>query len=252
MKNNVFCIVKKYLIPLLFWLLIWELIALLVDHAYFFPHIGDTLLALKNLIFSLSTYKTVFLTLLRISAGIVLGVSLSVVFVILSHKFEIAKSILTPFISVIKITPIAIFYSLLYIKLGRFLPELVAMLMVIPIIWQNLMNAYDSIDTNLSELCEVFEFSRFKRFKLLVFPALFKYFIPALITAVGIAFKAEISMEILLYSIGSIGEAIFDAKQASETSTVFAWAIIVVVLGVITEIISKIFLRRCNNELENK
>ena len=250
MKNDIFRIVKKYLIPLVFWLLIWELFALLVDHSYFFPRAFDVFTALVKLIFTLSTYKTILVTLLRVLVGIIVGVTLGVLFAVSSHKSELARSIISPVVSVMKITPIAIFYSLLYIKLGKVLPELVATLMVIPIIWQNVMNAYDSIDPGLSEVCDVFEFSRFKRFKILVFPALFKYFMPALITAVGIAFKAEISMEILLYSVDSIGEAIFNAKEASETASAFAWAIIIVILGIITEKISKILLRRYENELD--
>lgn len=251
MKNKLIFITKKYVIPILFWLSVWELIAVLVDHPYFFPHIKDTAIAFKNLIFSLSTYKAIFITFVRIAVGIILGVTLGILFAFLSHKFDFANSILSPAISVMKITPIAILYSLLYIKLGNVLPELVAVLMVIPIIWQNLMNGYNSVDKNLSEVCDIYEFSNFKRFKTLTFPALFKYFIPALITAVGIAFKAEISMEILLYSVDCIGGAIFDAKQISETDTVFAWAVIIVILGIITEKLSKFLLRRYNNELDN-
>lgn len=250
MKNNVIRITKNYVIPILFWLSVWEIVAILVDHPYFFPHLKDTAVALKDLVCSLSTYSAILVTVLRIAVGILFGVILGILFAFLSHEFDIAKAILSPAISVMKITPIAIFYSLLYIKLGRFLPELVAVLMVIPIIWQNLINGYNSIDKNLSEVCDVYEFSKFKRFKILTFPALFKYFVPALITAVGIAFKAEISMEILLYTVDSIGGAIFDAKQISETATVFAWAVIIVVLGIITEKLSKFLLRRYNNELD--
>ena len=67
----------------------------------------------------------------------------------------------------------------------------------------------------------------------------------------GIAFKAEISMEILLFSIDSIGGAIFDAKQVSDTATVFAWAIIIVLLGILTEKLSKALLWRYENGLNN-
>ncbi len=250
MKNKVLFATKKYIIPLIFWLSVWEIIALIVDHPYFFPPLKNTAVALKNLIISLSTYRAISVTLLRILAGVFIGVVLGILFAVLSHKSDAVRAVLSPFISVMKITPIAIFYSLLYIKLGRVLPELVATLMVIPIIWQNLMNAYGSIDKNLSEVCDVYEFSRLKRFKILTFPALFRYFIPAVITALGIAFKAEISMEILMFSIDSIGGAIFDAKQVSDTATVFAWAVIIILLGILTEKLSKILLRRFENELD--
>jgi len=249
MKNKIINLTKKYLIPILFWLSVWELIATLVDHPYFFPHLKDTLIAFKNLVLSFSTYKIIFITFMRIAAGILFGVIIGIAFAVLSHKFDIARSILSPLVSVMKITPIAIFYSFLYIKMGRVLPEFVAILMVIPIIWQNLMNGYNSIDKNLSEVCDAYEVSYFKRFRILTFPALFKYFIPALITSVGIAFKAEISMEILLSAGESIGKAIFDAKYVSDTASAFAWAIIIGILGVMTEKLSKFLLRRYENGL---
>ena len=148
MKNNVVHIAKKYVIPIIFWLSVWELIAIAVDHSYFFPHLTDVLFALKDLILSLSTYRAIFITFLRIVTGILFGVLLGVLFAFLSHKFDVAKAVLSPAVSVMKITPIAILYSLLYIKLGKILPELVAVLMVIPIIWQNLINGYNSIDKN--------------------------------------------------------------------------------------------------------
>ena len=249
MKNKIFSAIKHYLIPIVF--SVWELIALWVDHSYFFPPLLKTLSALKNLLISVSTYSAIFVTVLRIITGVLIGTALGTLLAVVSHKFDAVRAVLSPLVSVMKITPIAIFYSLLYIKLGRVLPELVAVLMVIPIIWQNLINGYNSIDKSLSELCDVYEFSHFKRFRYLTFPALFRYFIPALITAVGIAFKAEISMEILLFSIDSIGGAIFDAKQVSDTATVFAWAIIIVLLGILTEKLSKALLWRYENGLNN-
>ena len=78
MKNDIFRIVKKYLIPIVFWLLIWELLALWVDHYYFFPHALDVFTALVKLVFNLSTYKTILVTLLRVLAGIIVGVILGV------------------------------------------------------------------------------------------------------------------------------------------------------------------------------
>ena len=136
MKNRIIFVLKRYLIPIAFWLSVWELIALLVDHSYFFPPLSKTLSALKNLLIKTSTYGAIFVTFLRIVTGILIGTALGTVFAVIAHKFDTVRSVLTPAISVMKITPIAIFYSLLYIKMGRVLPEFVAVLMVIPIIWQ--------------------------------------------------------------------------------------------------------------------
>ena len=117
-----------------------------------------------------------------------------------------------------------------------------------PIIWQNLLDGYSAIDKNLIELADVYEFSYSKRLKLLVFPTLKKYLIPALITASGLAWKAGIAAEIIAYTKNSIGQGINDAKYNMETATVFAWTLVVIVLSIALEKTTKYFLRRVKDE----
>ena len=115
--------------------------------------------------------------------------------------------------------------------------------MVLPIIWQNVLDGYKSIDPQLKEVSVIYKFGKFKTFKLLTFPAIKKYLVPAIITSCGLCWKAEIAAEIIAYTDKSIGQSIRDA-QIDDRPTVFAWTIIIITLSIVLEFATKKLLRR--------
>jgi NitT/TauT family transport system permease protein len=116
--------------------------------------------------------------------------------------------------------------------------------MVMPIIWQNLCDGFSAIDKNLSEVCDVFEFSRKKRIKLLVLPTLQKYFTPAFLTSIGLAWKSGIAAEIISYTKNSIGKNILDSKNVFDGDVMLAWTLTVVLLSLVLEYSVKALIRR--------
>lgn len=235
----------KIILPIVFWLLVWQTLALIIGKETLLPGVPKTFLALLDILTSKNFFKVVLFTFLRILGGLALGISVGIVLAFLSHKFVIINDILTPFITVIKSTPVATFVIILWILLSAdALVIFVAFLMVMPIIWQNLMDGYNSIDKDLSEVCDVFEFSFIKRMKVLIFPALMRYLIPGIITASGLAWKAAIAAEIIAYTKNSIGQEINDAKYFYETPTVFAWTVIVIALSICLEKLTKYLFGR--------
>lgn len=224
------------LIAIVFWISVWQIGAFFVGDKYFLPDIPTTFSALLTILKKASFYTAVLATLTRVVLGLLLGTILGIILAVLSHKSSVITAIVSPLILVIKSTPVASFIILLWIALhGTFLPVFVAILMVMPIIWQNTLDAYGSISKNLTEVCYVFEMSGRKRAKLLVFPALIKYLIPAFITSCGLAWKSEIAAEIIAYTTRSIGQHISDAKYDFDTPAVFALTIVVILMSIALE-----------------
>ena len=235
----------KIILPLAFWLLLWQIISLVVDRSFLIPSVTETFLALIDVIASKSFFKVVLFSLARILAGLLLGTLAGILLSFLSYKFEAVYLLISPLVSVIKSTPVATFIVILWIMLSaNALTIVIAFLMVMPIIWQNLMDGYRSIDKDLSEVCDVFEFSFLKRMRILIFPALMRYLIPGIITATGLAWKAEIAAEIIAYTKNSIGQQINDAKYFYETPTVFAWTFVIIVMSISLEKLAKYLLGR--------
>lgn len=239
----------KNLLSLLFWCALWQIGAMIINKEYLLPDIPATFKALLEIVKDASLYKSVIFSCLRVIAGLALGSAFGILLAILCNKFSIIHTLFSPIITIIKSTPVASFIVLLWVLMsGDALTVFIGFLMVMPIIWQNLLDGYSAIDKNLIELADVYEFSYSKRLKLLVFPTLKKYLIPALITASGLAWKAGIAAEIIAYTKNSIGQGINDAKYNMETATVFAWTLVVIVLSIALEKTTKYFLRRVKDE----
>ena len=242
-KNSVFNLIKL-IVGIVFCLTLWELLAVKIDNSYFMPRIAETFSALAVLIKTAGFWKYVLISLLRVALGLTAGIIFGVVLATVCHVIPVSKSLITPLITIMKATPVATIILILWFTLSNAeLAVFVVFLMVTPVIWQNVYDGYKSISKEMREVCEIFEISRFKRLRILVFPAIIKYLVPAVITSVGLAWKAEIAAEIMTYS--NIGQSIDDFKTLHlDTPSVFAWAVVIVVLSLILESVIKTLLRR--------
>ena len=234
---------------LLFWLCAWELLSLLINNSFLLPGIKSTAKELALILCDTSSYSVMLLTLLRVTLGLVIGIILGLGLGIAAHASPIVRSLTSPMITVIRSTPVASFIVVLWVIFsGDLLSVFIAFLMIMPIIWQSTLDGFNSIDKNLCEVAVVFRFSRLKQFKLITFPALIKYLVPAVITSAGLAWKAEIAAEIIAYTKKSIGQQINDAKYFMNTPRVFAWTVIIILFSIVLEKGTKLLLARVKNE----
>lgn len=243
MQSKALRFLLRFVLPLVFWLSIWQCSALLVNRSFFLPTVPETLSALVDILLSENFFTIVSLTLLRIFSGLILGIILGLALGISAFKSQMVYSLLSPIISVIKATPVASVIILLWISMnGNTLSVLIALLMVLPIIWQNVYDGLSSVDRELSELTYAYEFSFIKKMKILVMPALSSYLIPAVITATGLAFKSEIAAEIIAGVRDSIGQMIYHSKDVLDTAAVFAWTIVGIFFSIIFEKLTRYLL----------
>ena len=251
MKNK-FLSSSKLLLSLLFWCVVWQIASMLIDHPFLFPGIPDTFKSLFKLINSHGFYKAILFSAVRVIIGLCLGCTVGIGLAIICNRFSMIHTLVSPLITIIKSTPVASFIVVLWVMMsGNALSVFIGFLMVMPIVWQNTLDGYAAINKNLSEVADIFDFSQTKRFKLLVFPTLKRFIIPGIITASGLAWKAEIAAEIIAYTKNSIGQGINDAKYNMDTPTVFAWTLVVICFSIILEKSTKALLRRVKNELEH-
>ena len=254
MKNNLILPYNKALKVLFSSIVIiatWELIALIVNDSFFMPDVIETFKSLVNILSSGSFFKVISTAFYRVFSGLLIGIISGVILATLCFKFDVLNTILSPIVSIMKATPVACIIVLLWIRLNYTeIAIFVVMLMVLPIVWQNVFDGYKAIDTSLVEVAEIFELSYIKKLKVLIIPSILSYLLPAIITSVGLAWKAEIAAEIMTNS--NIGKLIYNFKTVSyDTASIFAWTVIIVVLSIIFEGITKRFLGRLANELKD-
>jgi len=242
--------ILKPIISIVFILSIWEVAALIVNDEFFLPDILKTTESLFKILFSGTFFKVIFTALYLVGAGLILGIFLGIILATLCHKFDFLSTIFSPLISIMKATPVACIIVLLWIRMSYTeIAVFVVVLMILPIVWQNVYDGYKSIDNSLIEVTNVFELTRLQRFRILIIPSILSYLLPAIITSVGLAWKAEIAAEIMTNS--NIGRLIYDYKTVSyDTASIFAWTVIIVSLSIIFEKVTKCFLGRLINDLK--
>ena len=221
-------------------------------YKFFLPSIYDTSEALLGLLSDVGFYESVLFTILRVVVALIVGIIIGVILAYSSYKSEAVKMIVTPFFSVMRSTPIASIIIILYVIIhnANVLTVCIAVLMIAPIIWQNVLDSFSSVPGDLSEVCKAFEIKRFARFKILIFPTVLRFLIPAIITSSSLCWKATVSAEIIVLAEKSIGDIITDAKSSSQTAVVFACTIVVILLSIIFEKLSKYLLQRCEQWLK--
>lgn len=241
----------KIILSLIFILSVWEILALVVDDSYFLPDVALTLRALGKIITSKTFFKVIFTAFYRVISGLVLGIVFGSLIAALCHKFDLINTLLSPIISIMKATPVACIIVLLWIRLNYTeIAVFVVVLMVLPIVWQNVYDGFKSIDNSLTEVADVFELSRMQRLRVLIIPSVAKYLLPAIVTSVGLAWKAEVAAEIMTNS--NMGKLIYDFKTVSyDTASIFAWTVVIVTLSIVFEGLTKRLFGRLINELKD-
>ena len=240
----------KIIISTITILAIWEALAFVVNDSYFLPDVIETFGALVKIVLDGSFFKVVFTAFYRVFSGLFLGVLLGISVAFLCFKFDLINTVLAPIISIMKATPVACIIVLLWTRLNYTeIAIFVVVLMVLPIVWQNVYEGFKSIDKNLTEVADTFELTRLKRLTALVIPSVLSYLLPAIVTSVGLAWKAEVAAEIMTNS--NMGRLIYDFKTVSyDTASIFAWTVVIVVLSIVFESITKRVFGRFINDLK--
>lgn len=190
-------------------------------------------------------WRSIGLSLLRITAGFLAGSLAAIPVAILTARSRFAHALLSPALAVIKATPVASFIVLALVWIRSVdLSIFISFLMVLPMVWASLHQGIISTDRELLEMAQVFGFGSMKRLKLIYFPSVKPYLISALTAAIGFAWKAGVAAEVLAYPRDSIGFAIYSAKTQLETADLFAWTFVVVLLSIVIEKLFVSLIRR--------
>lgn len=234
----------KGFIALIFWCGVWYLAANLIGKELFLPYPHTVVKRLLVLAAEKSFWITVKASLLRIVLGFLYGVILGFCLGVVTYKFSLAKTLISSMIRVVRATPVVSFILLAFLWLDNdTIPVFIALLMVLPIIWQNILAGLESGDVKLKEMARVFKISPFKTFLKITFPELKPYFYSGALTSLGLAWKSGIAAEVISYPLTAIGKEMNNAKVMLETADVFVWTVTVVVLSLLLEAVFKLIFK---------
>lgn len=221
------------------WILIWFIVSILIDIPLLFPAPDAVFHRLGELVITESFYKIALASFVRILIGILIAVVTGALLAFLSAIFKPVYDFMTPFVSVVKSTPVVAFVFLVNMLIGNGKTVIfICFLMVFPIVYSNIYQGIKSTDKNLLEMCNVYKIPLKTRITSLYLPSVAPYFISSLLSSIGLAWKAGVAAEILCTPTISIGYEIFNAKTYLEYVDLFAWIATVVILSLVFELIT--------------
>lgn len=226
----------RTVLPLAFWLGVWQFVAIAVNLQLLLPTPMAVLRALAALVGTAPFWLSALYTLLRVLAGMAGGAVLGCALALLTHFCPWADVIFSPAIRVIRATPVVSFILLVYLWVSRAnIPGVISGLMVLPVIWGSLTAGLAAVDGDLLEMAKAYRFSRWKTLRLIYIPTLKPHLMGGVLTAFGLAWKSGVAAEVICPPKYAVGSRIQQAKLAMETPDLFAWTLVIIVLSLCLE-----------------
>ncbi|MCH5256417.1 MAG: ATP-binding cassette domain-containing protein [Lachnospiraceae bacterium] len=234
-KNKKKDIMQKGII-ILFWLCVWQILALITDNSILLVgpmQAGEVFL--HNLL-DPSFWKIVLFSLGRIGLGFFLALFIGIVLGVFAYKQRFIEMLFEPLMATLKSIPVVSFVVLLLIWFGSvWLSFFISFIVVLPNIYVNTVSGLKSTDKELMEMAEVFHIGHFNRFFYIYRPALMPYLISALKISLGMSWKSGVAAEVIGMPQYSLGERLYISKIYLDTAELFSWTLTVILLSFVFE-----------------
>lgn len=211
-------------------LIVWKLLTL-----YFSPLVVPTISSVAKCLLDILTDKKqlsmIFLTILRLCAGLSLGVAAGLVTGILMGKYKHIYGLAKPLIGLLQTVPPVswVVLALVWFGFNGKPTVFIVVTATLPVIAINVSEGIHNVDPHLLEMARLFQFTQVKQFRYVVFPSILPYFASALRVALGSGWKIAVMGEVLTTSDG-IGGMIKLARLNVEPENIIAWSAIIVIL----------------------
>lgn len=232
-----------------FWLIVWQLAAMLVDERLLLASPAQTLAALAGLVPTPAFWLSILFTMLRILAGFLLATVLGVALAALSARYVRVRELLAPPLAGMRSVPVASFVivALIWIP-SRNLSILISFLVAMPILYADALSGIGQADAELLEMARLFRIPPMRQIRHIYIPTVLPRFRSALGVAMGLAWKSGVAAEVIGIPDGSIGERLYQAKLYLATPELFSWTLTIVLMSLLCEkltlIITAHLLRR--------
>ncbi len=216
--------------------LIWELLSRKVSSSLILPSIADVLTDSAKLFTDPGFLGDLMVTFMRGIVAFFISFALSCVLGILSGLFPLFSAALSPWMAVIKSTPVVSFILIAILWFGSgIVPVFVAVLMTLPVMTEAASKGVSAADGKLLEMSRVYRMSRFSVLRNIRIPSAMPFILAGAGASFGLTWKVVVAGEILGFPKSGLGSAMQTAKVHLETPRVFSLTIVAILISAITE-----------------
>ena len=225
-------------------ILLWWLLSVILNASIILPTPVEVVKTVCKVIVSKNFLSNVGATILRALLSFIIIVISGTVCGVLAGRYKIFERIVSPLVALFKATPVMsiILLAFIWISTGA-VPIFSAFLMAFPVMFVQTMDGYLHINPKLEQMCKIYGIENEKRIRFLVIPSLTPYIITGARQTLSMIWKVVIAAEVIILPKQGIGRALQLAQIQLETSTVFAWTIVAVILTAIGDYIFERILK---------
>ena len=237
--------IAKHIRIVLFWIVVWQLAAMLVHNPVLLVGPFETLRALVRLAQTGGFWRSAGHSFARIFSGLVTGCFLGITLASLGFRFPPVHTLCSPFVNALKSVPVACFVVMLLLWAGKEQTTvIVTAIVVFPILYFNTYQGLLTADKELIDIASMFTMTNADRVRHIYLPALFPYLYSAVRIACGMSWKSGVAAEVIALQRDTLGNSMNTARTLLETDQVFAVTLTVILFSVFTEKLLLCLLKR--------
>lgn len=217
-------------------LISWQIAAIRVNHPALFPSVTQLIESVFLLLGTASFYESLLFTVLRGFLAFITAILLALPASVIAHHFPFWKSFFQPLIVVMRSIPVIaiVLIALLFLSPLQ-LPLIIGCVTMFPIIYQNLVSAWDLTDTKLIEMAVLYRKTIVQRFRYIYFLQSKDMLIAGMATATGFGWRAIIIGEVLSGTVSGIGTAMKKSQAYIDMPGLLGWTLVAIGGGFLIE-----------------
>lgn len=226
----------KYICIILFWIIAWQIIAIIINNNIFFAGPVAVFIRLLDFVLSKKFWISVISSIGRVMLGFFIAFLAAYIFAFLAYEKSWIKDILYPLVTTLRSVPVAAVVVIISIIAGsKWLSLYVTFMVLFPIIYMNILEELENVDTRMLEMARMYTIGWFDKYKYIYMPDIKPGLLSAIKTGVGMGFKSGVAAEVISLADNSIGLGIYSSKIYLDTPGVLAWTIVVILISYILE-----------------
>ena len=226
-------------------LCIWQVVALKINNDIYLPTLGQVLISIKEIVFTDRFLIDVVATLSRCIISFAVALFVAFVLGIISYIQPWFKNFLTPITALASSIPNMVLIVLALIWFNKeSAPYIVVFIMVFPVLYDCILGSMKSIDKGILEMADLYKIGQKNKILKIYLPAIKFSLISILSSTISLGFKIVIAGEVYGQPLYGIGAMIQSEKVNFNTTAIFAWIIIIVLISFILNQFEKLLVRR--------
>ena len=221
-------------IPILFWIMVWQIVAIVVDSTLLLASPFEVVQSLVYWLSQLEFYGAILNSTLHILLGFTMGCLIAAVLAAITYKIPMVKPWIMPLMHLVQTIPIASFIILLLIWYpSKYLSLIISLLMVLPLVYIQLDKGLNQLDSGLNDVTKVFHIHGVNHFRYILFPQLFPWLSTGLTMGISLCFKAGIAAELIGLPDHFLGSYLYQAKIFLASADLLAYTVVIIVISMV-------------------